>query len=30
MIDLIFWSFVMALTPWMLDLGWRLFGGGGS
>ncbi len=27
MIDLIFWSFVLGLTPWALGLGWRLIAG---
>ena len=27
MLDLIFWSFVIALTPWALGLGWRLIAG---
>jgi hypothetical protein len=30
MVDLILWSFVMALTPWALGLGWRLIAGGGG
>jgi len=30
MIDLIFWSFVLSLTPWAFGLGWRLIAGGGS
>ena len=30
MIDLVYWSFVIALTPWALGLGWRLIAGGAS
>jgi hypothetical protein len=29
MSDLILWSFMIALTPWALDVGWKLIAGGG-